>query len=226
MQAIVNRISVGRNSLKQLRADACAELGEKFVISPEVGRACLDASRANGWDSNTTILQLTMEVEFPSAIGSEDCLPISEMPVTYMIVPGIKKEEQEGESGKGFTAVHAHEVNSDGSEGAAMEISSLHMDMTESGAKETFHVEKYHDYNRGLVLVQYLGKKALRWQPAKWIMNSLGVQGFFTFFDLMLNSARHCSPPQLKMYPSGSLFGFSTYAEAARLYEEERLRNV
>jgi hypothetical protein len=45
----------------------------------------------------------------------------------------------------------------------------------------------------------------------------------------MLNAARHSDPPQLKTYPSGSLFGFSTYKEAARIYEEserERLRNA
>jgi hypothetical protein len=142
----------------------------------------------------------------------------------YTIAPGIKEEE--GESSRGFTAVHVHDTHSDGSEGEAMEISSLRMDMTASGVKETFHVEKYHDYNRGMVLVQYLGRKALRWQPAKWIMGSLGVQGFFAFFDLMLNSARVSSPPQLKTWPSGSLFGFSTYREAARIYEEERLRNA
>jgi hypothetical protein len=56
-------------------------------------------------------------------------------------------------------------------------------------------------------------------------MSSLGLKGFFTFFDLMLNAARHSSdPPQLKTYPSGSLFGYSTYEECARL-EEERLLN-
>jgi hypothetical protein len=225
MQTIDNRINVGRNALKQRRVDACAKVGEEFVITPEVGQACLDAAKANGWNSSTARLQLTMEAEFPSAIGSEDCLPISWVPVTYVLVPGLKQEEQEGETGRGFTSVHAHEVNSDGSEGAMMEISSLRMDMTETGVKETFYVEKYLDYNRGLVLVQYLGMKALRWQPAKWVMNSLGVQGFFTFFDLMLNSARISSPPQLKTWPSGSLFGFSTYREAAAL-EEERLRNV
>jgi hypothetical protein len=224
MQTTNNCISVGRLFGRQPRVKACAELGEKFVISEEVGQACLAASTANGWDCRTARLQLTLEVDFPTAIGNEDCLPISRVPVSYRVLSGMKQEaEEEGESNKGFTAVHAREINRDGSEGEVMEISALRMDMMEEGEKTPFYVEKFHDYNRALVLVQYLGMKALRWQPAKWVMNSLGVQGFFTFFDLMLNSARISN--QLKTWPSGSLFGFSTYREAAAL-EEERLRNV
>jgi hypothetical protein len=37
----------------------------------------------------------------------------------------------------------------------------------------------YMNRQRPEVLVKYLGRDTLRWRPVGWLMNSLGVEGFF-----------------------------------------------
>jgi hypothetical protein len=77
------------------------------------------------------------------------------------------------------------------------------------------------------VLVRYFGRESLRWQSVRWMIKGSGVEGFFTFFDMMLNAVRYADPPALATTPSGSMFGFASYREAARLHEErKRLRNL